>query len=759
MEPGVSTGDIVVAQTYSQEEIRNGAVKVGNVTLAKNPDKPDTLVTHRVIEILPNGDFKTKGDANRTADSTPVPRENVIGVERLLVPYLGLPIQTLRAGNPVPMAVFTLLTLLAQCIVFKDYQNDRAWAKKLREDSTENGEEQKPKSPKNRGKTVAKVASTAVAAVAVSTLTASLLPAVMQHGVSQAAFSYSLANTTSSFNASADWTPPTVTMQAPASPLKGTVSLTANAADSGTGIKNTVLQYQSVGSSSWVTLCTVATAPYTCAWNTTTVADGNYDLRAITTDNAAFSTSSAAVRTTVANNMLVVMSEVAENVRGTLPLYTTLYNTGTVNYTVRVEYAPSGTTNWKNICTGLTSPYTCSWNTTTFTNGDYDIRSVAVSGGTTFTSQTAAVTVDNLAPTVSLVDPTTPISGNWTFAANASDAHSGVESVTIQYAVSGTTNYVNLCMFTTTPYSCRVDTKTIPNGTYTLRAIAVDAAGNTTISALVTNRVIDNTISSVSMEDPGAYLTGSVTLTAAANSTAGVANVMIQRAPAGTGTWTTVCTVAAAPYTCVWNSATVTNGSYDFRAVLTDSKGEITNSVLMGARQVDNVALRGFDFQTGVGTGTAGKPDQGDVLVFTYSNRVNLGSVTTGWTGAALPVTVRLRDGGLVGTGSSIDALDVQRTGGTVNLGSVNLRQNYVKNNKTVTFNATMTATTVTVNGIQATQVTVTLGTAASGANMLRSVSSTATMIWTPSAAVMDLNGTVTSVAPVNESGTLDRDF
>ena len=68
-------------------------------------------------------------------------------------------------------------------------------------------------------------------------------------------------------------------------------------------------------------------------------------------------------------------------------------------------------------------------------------------------------------------------------------------------------------------------------------AAATDAAGNVTTSAPVTNRVVDNTVSSVTVEDPGAFLTGTVTVQANATSTAGVTSVRIQQAPAGSSTW------------------------------------------------------------------------------------------------------------------------------------------------------------------------------------------------------------------------------
>lgn len=52
-----------------------------------------TVVTHRVIEVLNEGTpelaFKTKGDANKDPDGTPVPASAVIGKPQFSIPYLG----------------------------------------------------------------------------------------------------------------------------------------------------------------------------------------------------------------------------------------------------------------------------------------------------------------------------------------------------------------------------------------------------------------------------------------------------------------------------------------------------------------------------------------------------------------------------------------------------------------------------------------------------------------------------------------------
>ena len=572
------------------------------------------------------------------------------------------------------------------------------------------------------------------------------------------------ANTTSSVAAASDWTPPSVSVRNPGVSVKDTVVITADASDGESGVAEVVVQYLPEGSSTWVTLCTATTAPYSCSWNTKTVADGGYDLRARATDRAGYTTVSDTVRTTVANNLVVVLTRPADVVRGTVPLSTALSGTGSLTYTVDVQYAVADTTSWRTItgCSSLSSPYTCSWSTTGIANGLYDLRAVAVTGGTSSTSSTvvAGVRVDNAAPTaVVMQDPGTPLRGSVTFAASATDAESGVATVLLQYAVSGTATWQELCTITTAPYSCRFDTAAVPDGTYSLRAVATDVAGNTTTSATVTNRVVDNTVSSVSLNDPGTYLEGTVNLTAVASSSAGVTSVRIQRAATGSSTWTDICTDTTSPYSCSWNTTAVADGSYQLPAVLLDGSGKTTVSAVSTGHLVDNTPLRGSDVQAVNGTGTAGRLDSGDVIRLTYTEQVNLSTLTSGWNGSALGVTVRLRDGNILGLGNKGDTLDVLRSGAPVALGSVRLNEEYVASNQTVQLNATMTASTVTVNGTTATQVTLTLGTVVSGSNSLRTVTVSATMQWTPSATATDLTGRPCSTALVTESGTVDRDY
>jgi hypothetical protein len=580
-------------------------------------------------------------------------------------------------------------------------------------------------------------------------------------GLSGATFTSTSRNAASTVTAAADWTPPTIAVRDPGSPLKDTVTLLADATDAESGVASVKLQYLAPGGSGWVTLCTTSTASYSCAWNTRDGADGSYLLRAIAADNAGYTTTSATVSTVVANSLLVALTSPDVVVQGTVPLTATVFNAGSVKYSVTIQYALADSGSWKTLCTVPAAPYTCSWNTAAaaFTQGEsYDLRAAATAGSTTtYSAVVEDIQVDNIAPTVTMVDPGTPLRGTVALPANASDSESRIADVAVQAQRSGTSTWTTLCAPTSSPYTCRYDTTQLSDGPWSFRAVATDLAGNVSTSALVT-RTVDNTVSSVSLEDPGAVLSGVVTLAATASSSAGITSVRIERAGTGTSSWTPVCTDTTAPYSCSFDTTSVAEGLYDFRAVLLDGSGRTTTSTSITGRRVDNSPLRGHDVQTFNGGLLTGRLDLGDQIWFTYTDRVNLASLANGWTGSALAVTVRVRDGSFLGLGAKGDTLDVMRGGTAVNLGSVNLNQDYVKNKMTITFNATMVASTTTVNDKTATVITLTLGQLSSG-NGLRTVTAGSTMVWTPSALATDLYDRAASTAAAAELGALDREF
>lgn len=126
MEPLIAVGDVMAAQPVTAEDLQNGLIQPGHVILADNPARPGKLFTHRVVRIDEEGNYITRGDANRSIDSTPVPAESVKGIERLRVPLIGLPLQAVWAGSPLPAALFVLVTATAQLVVADDRRREKA---------------------------------------------------------------------------------------------------------------------------------------------------------------------------------------------------------------------------------------------------------------------------------------------------------------------------------------------------------------------------------------------------------------------------------------------------------------------------------------------------------------------------------------------------------------------------------------------------------------------------------------------------------
>ena len=73
------------------ERVEAGQVQLGDILVFK---QKNTVVTHRVVNIKIDSNnlyFYTKGDYNKTNDSSPVAEKDVIGVVRNVVKYIGYP--------------------------------------------------------------------------------------------------------------------------------------------------------------------------------------------------------------------------------------------------------------------------------------------------------------------------------------------------------------------------------------------------------------------------------------------------------------------------------------------------------------------------------------------------------------------------------------------------------------------------------------------------------------------------------------------
>jgi hypothetical protein len=75
-------------------------------------DAAGRAVTHRVARVV-DGGYEMKGDANGSADPGRMADRDVIGVGRLVIPYVGRPFAWARAAQPLTVAAWALLTGVA----------------------------------------------------------------------------------------------------------------------------------------------------------------------------------------------------------------------------------------------------------------------------------------------------------------------------------------------------------------------------------------------------------------------------------------------------------------------------------------------------------------------------------------------------------------------------------------------------------------------------------------------------------------------
>ena len=124
MEPAIRVGSLVLVAKQTE----NTFYSTGQViTFQKNKE----LVSHRVVyAVNQNGQrfYRTKGDANQTADSDLVPANKVVGSVNLIVPYLGRLTEFVKTppGFIFLVVVPTLLIILSELLaIFKELHHKK----------------------------------------------------------------------------------------------------------------------------------------------------------------------------------------------------------------------------------------------------------------------------------------------------------------------------------------------------------------------------------------------------------------------------------------------------------------------------------------------------------------------------------------------------------------------------------------------------------------------------------------------------------
>ena len=538
-----------------------------------------------------------------------------------------------------------------------------------------------------------------------------------------------------------------------ATPLTGTATVTATATDGGSGVISVALDARPSSGGSWTAICTKGSAPYSCSWDTTAVADGPWDVRATATD-AAGNTSTATTTNRIVDNTAptITLTNPGSPLGGTVTLTSTTGDgagSGVASVAYQYRTSPAGT--WTAACSSSTAPFSCGWATPA--TGSYDLRAIATDGvgKQTTSAVVSARQVDNTIPSAAAItNPGSPLRGAVTLNGTATDANSALASMRFEYKLTAGSTWSTACTaVSASPFSCSWGTTALADGSYDLRGIAFDAAGNSRTSTAVTARIVDNTAPALTVTSPGMFR-GTATVNATATDATGLAaaGVSIQYSLAGANSWTTICTDAAAPYTCSWNSAGRTDGAYDLRAIAQDTAGNSGTSAL-GSAYVNNTGPTGTDVQ-GTNGNVNDKLDAGDTVIFTYSAAIAPSSILSGWSGAA-PAAIRVR----VNNSGTADSMEFYDAANTTPLGllasGTTLAINIDHVSAATLFNATIARSGSTF--------TVTIGSLISGAVTTAPKGKTP-MVWQPSSqATSQATGISVWPTTVTETGTSDNDF
>ena len=241
---------------------------------------------------------------------------------------------------------------------------------------------------------------------------------------------------------------------------------------------------------------TVTIAPYLTEWDTTTVANGLHELRAVASDVSGNRGVSEPVIVRVSNgvgdtdttapSVFVVTPADGATVSGRSVLIG-VEATDDVGVAT-VEFLVDGI----GIGVATSFPYSIQWDTTRSGDGSHDLSAVATDlSGNVKTSETVTVTVSNArgvtdttAPVVTLDTPADgdTVSGTVTIGATAED---DVGVARVRFLVDGAV----VATDTEAPYTTKWDTTEVTNGVHGLGAVATDLSGNPAVSNIVAVRV------------------------------------------------------------------------------------------------------------------------------------------------------------------------------------------------------------------------------------------------------------------------------
>lgn len=203
----------------------------------------------------------------------------------------------------------------------------------------------------------------------------------------------------------------------------------------------------------------------------------------------------------------------------------------------------------------------------------------------------------------------------------------------------------------------------------------------------------------------------------------------------------------------------VSEGAKSFTLALTDAAANTRTTTGAGV-VVDNTAPAASDVQT-TNSGTAGRANNGDTMIYTYSEPIDPDTILSGWDGSSTAVQVDLLDGGSgllgLGLGAGNDAFQVKSPGGTVLPLTVGLgTDDYTYDIVLVLRVSCDTPFHSSTMAMSANTITVTLG---GLTGSCAHTSGAGTLTYAPAAGPTDRAGNALPTTQRTETGGSDADF
>jgi hypothetical protein len=261
-------------------------------------------------------------------------------------------------------------------------------------------------------------------------------------------------------------------------------------------VKSIAFQRSPAEAEDWTEIKNEGTTSTHTSFNTVQTPDGLYDLRVIVIDGQGGKHEATLRDRLIANNAPPIVElaqrlgrdelvDLDRNLDGRIVL--AVHVLEGVIASAGFEWKPAGARAWHTIAEAGTPPYTASFDTKLVKDGRYDFRVVPEGeDGQRYASiPVRGRLVDNTPPSVELVSPGSAVGGHQMLSALATDAGSGVASVSFERARAGSSAWRKIGEVTRPPYSHALSAESRQNGLYHLRATAIDNAGNRRTSAVI----------------------------------------------------------------------------------------------------------------------------------------------------------------------------------------------------------------------------------------------------------------------------------